>query len=349
MPVQPRARMTTPLSLLMNRRFLARHYDPYRILINQIIRLFSGSLPILVFGIKFGAKLGHSCLVIGLFMNISNAYIKFNSFWLEKKGQRLYFLPYFILTATVFIVSGSSLIRFIFGMGGLMLTTHIPTAVFSGTLQLIAEVYDLLCLRYSLRPKNYENLAHRLQNSLPAHHVAIGREKLRSPDLNDQITYTLAKQFRRDLELYRRKIVMAICLGTVTGIAWFSIFHAQAISHAAPFGPLLLTACGISFALFNFLAGKICLKSYFSPSQNLLAESYERKILKPGYNLPLLQFYIPKPDQFKSRSNTKLGTVDKTTLTRDHSTLPELQPKLENHQHIPSENTSTTRILAKKT
>ena len=45
MPKGVRLAMRKSLSLLMNRRFLARYYDPYRILINQIIRLFSGSLP----------------------------------------------------------------------------------------------------------------------------------------------------------------------------------------------------------------------------------------------------------------------------------------------------------------
>ena len=318
--------MRKSLSLLMNRRFLARYYDPYRILINQIIRLFSGSLPRLVFGLAWGSWLGHGCLVAGLFMNISNAYIKFNSFWLEKRGQRVYFLPYFLLTATVFMLSGSSLVRFMLGKGGLMLTASIPTAVFSGTLQLLAEVFDLLCLRISLTPKHYDTFIKKLiqQSDIPYNSTP----SVTKPNLVEyqtklpRIQHQLAQKFRHDLELYRRKIVMAICLSSVTGIAWLSIFYAPWIMQHSPFAPLALTACGLSFAMFNFLAGKACLTNYFSPTNSSLARIYNQCILRPGYNQPRLQLCAPEAEHFDKPKTPLPDTPHTFKDTHNASLLP---------------------------
>lgn len=220
-------------------RFIDTYWDPYRISLNQIMRLFSGGISKVLFGASLTASFIHPvALGLGVVSNAVNAIYKYNFFEHPSRGGWQQHRCYLLLTFLVALISSSALLRFTAsGSIASLRICSIPVSIICAALQLSAEYFNLLF--------RYQQLRKQSQRAGP-------NQSRHSHADNDDFAKNSA-DFSKNIVAFRRKFIINKTLLTVLIISLFSVVFASLLDRLGPMFSFLLAATGLSATTANFL------------------------------------------------------------------------------------------------
>ncbi len=232
-------------------KYIDTQFDPLRTLLNQVCRIFSGSITEALIGKMIANKYLFPVLfTVGLVSNCSNAVYKF-LFFQRQKGWQSYW-PYLVLTLLVAIISTGGLINYIchnFDTQWLVVY-NLPLTIWCGTIQLLAECWNLL--------ERYTEY-HEARNTL----CEVLTSDKEQP--SEQQLHKLYKTTRHKIQALRNKYIITLTLVSIMLISWSSnLSRAFFLNLGIPFS-LTIAGIGICISLINYYKD-IFLNKYLHPN-----------------------------------------------------------------------------------